>query len=34
VFSKLNLAPGQDLGEPDVHRRVKAVLVFLADSSS
>jgi len=34
VFSKLNLAPGQDLGEPDVHRRVKAVLVFLADTSS
>jgi len=29
VFSKLHLTE-----EPDVHRRVKAVLVFLADSSS
>jgi DNA-binding NarL/FixJ family response regulator len=34
VFSKLDLSTGQDPGEPDVHRRVKAVLVFLADSSS
>jgi DNA-binding NarL/FixJ family response regulator len=34
VFSKLDLSTGQDPGQPDVHRRVKAVLVFLADAGS
>jgi DNA-binding NarL/FixJ family response regulator len=34
VFSKLDLSGGEDVEETDVHRRVKAVLLFLSDAGS
>jgi len=33
VFAKLALSADHDLDTPDVHRRVKAVLLFLSDQS-